>query len=103
MQCDTEKEKKRQVKNLALDGRGGAGRIMKGKKGMKPESDILMYQTMLWYLQSKFFAVEMRLDGNIELEVTYIAQDQASMTLTPLPLNSAPNSATIILPFSVLG
>ena len=42
---------------------------------------------MLWYLQSKFFAVKMRLDGNIELEVTYIAQDQASVTLTPLPLN----------------
>jgi len=42
MQCDTDKEKKRQVKNLALDGGGGVGRMMKGKKGMKPESDILI-------------------------------------------------------------
>jgi len=43
MQCNTDKEKKRQVKNLALDGGGGAGRMMKGKKGMKPESDILIH------------------------------------------------------------
>ena len=42
MQCDTDKEKKRQVKNLASDGGGGVGRMMKGKKGMKPESDILI-------------------------------------------------------------
>ena len=43
MQCDTDKEKKRQVKNLASDGGGGMGRMMKGKKGMKPESDILIH------------------------------------------------------------
>jgi len=43
MQCDTDKEKKRQVKNLASDGGGGMGRMMKGKKGMKLESDILIH------------------------------------------------------------
>ena len=50
---------------------------MKGKKRMKLDSDILICIEQCYDIfgisQSKFLAVKMRLDGNIELEVTYVA------------------------------
>ncbi len=70
MWCDTDKEKKRQVKNPASGGGGGVGRMMKGEKGMKLDSDILIHTKQCYGIfgisQPKFLAVKMRLDGNVD-------------------------------------